>query len=375
MGLLSECPKCKHRCSLQTPRCKCGFEIRKASDRVYWIEYYLDGTRRRERIGNSKAAAEQRLRDVLKLRTEDRYIDKDLSARQSLGEVCKWYLSLPEVKSKLSFRRDQEFIRHLCRLLGGATKIRDLTPGRVEGYQKQRIAEPSPRHLGENTRPATVNKEVSCLKTILNRAVRHGKLDNNPVEKVKKLPENNVRMRMLTREEVSSLLEACPPHIRPIVHMAWFTGMRRSEIVFLEWPEVDLKKDFIRLPPERTKTKSARVIPLHPILKDMLRKIPRALHTNRVFLFGGEPLNEFKRSFKTACKKAEIENFTFHDLRHCALNNLRLAGNDYFKIMAISGHKTMAVFKRYNLVTEEELSKVVWLEDEENRTMDTYMDT
>lgn len=54
------------------------------------------------------------------------------------------------------------------------------------------------------------------------------------------------------------------------------------------------------------------------------------------------------------------KNFTFHDLRHCALNNLRKAGNDFFKIMAMSGHKTISVFKRYNLVTEEELAGIKW---------------
>ncbi len=58
------------------------------------------------------------------------------------------------------------------------------------------------------------------------------------------------------------------------------------------------------------------------------------------------------------------------------MNNLRLAGNDYFRIMAISGHKTMSVFKRYNLVTEDELSQVIWPESVHiDGTMDTYMDT
>jgi integrase len=108
----------------------------------------------------------------------------------------------------------------------------------------------------------------------------------------------------------------------------------------------------------------------------MLRRLPRALHTDRVFLFKGNPLDEFKTAFGTACQKAELGDFTFHDLRHCAINDLRLVGNDYFKIMAVSGHKTMAVFKRYKLVTEAELSKITWPgQTDENGTMDTYMDT
>ena len=92
----------------------------------------------------------------------------------------------------------------------------------------------------------------------------------------------------------------------------------------------------------------------------MLERLPRGLHTGRVFLRYGKPFEDFKKAYAAACKRAHIEEFTFHDLRHCAINNLRLAKNDYFKIMAISGHKTTAVFKRYNLVTEEELSSVAW---------------
>ncbi len=93
---------------------------------------------------------------------------------------------------------------------------------------------------------------------------------------------------------------------------------------------------------------------------DSQDRIPRPLHTDRVFLHHGKPFHFFQRDFRAACKRAGLDDFTFHDLRHCALNNLRLAGNDFFRIMAISGHKTMSVFKRYNLVTEDEFSQVTW---------------
>ena len=81
-------------------------------------------------------------------------------------------------------------------------------------------------------------------------------------------------------------------------------------------------------------------------------------------------------AYQRACRKAGLADFTFHDLRHCAINNLRLAGNDFFEIMAMSGHTTMSVFKRYNLVTEQELRGVKWLDQGRTRGgMDTYMDT
>jgi len=146
--------------------------------------------------------------------------------------------------------------------------------------------------------------------------------------------------------------------------------------VLLVWPEVDLRKGFIRLSAERTKTDSSRNIPISPRLKTMLESLPRGLHTDRVFLYNGVPFKEFRHSFKTACQKAGIEDFHFHDFRHVAINNLRLAGNDYFRIMALSGHKTMSCFKRYNLVTEEELSEIKWPSPERKTGMvGTYTGT
>ncbi len=150
--------------------------------------------------------------------------------------------------------------------------------------------------------------------------------------------------------------------------IGYYMGLRLGEIIDLTWPEVDLKKAFIRLPASRTKTDSARSIPIHPEVGAILEILPRGLRTGRVFLFDGKPFNEFKRSWKTALRNAGINDFRFHDLRHCALNNLRRAGNDFFEIMALSGHKTMSCFKRYNLVTEEELAQIRWPENQQKGT-------
>jgi len=388
MALLIECPQCKTRNSPKTDKCKCGLGLKKVGSKTYWVEFYDEtGRRRRERVGPSKMAAEQRLRDILKARTEERHIQKDLAARVTLGELCKWYENLPEVKAKASYVRDLCSIKNLLRLLGDTTKVKELTSGRVESYRQHRLEEPATRKTDEKrqpspakekdkkTAPSTVNKEVICLKTILNRAVRHEKIDRNPIRDLKKLSENNVRMRVLSNEEFEKLVEACPEYLKPVVITAFYSGMRKSEIIFLTWDEVDLLKGFVRLRADRTKTKEARAIPLHRRVKAVLSTIPRGLHTDRVFLKDGIPFQDFKKSYRSACKKCGLADFTFHDLRHCAINNLRLAGNDYFKVMAVSGHKTMAVFKRYNLVTEEELQTLQWERKEPGGAIDTYMDT
>jgi integrase len=94
-------------------------------------------------------------------------------------------------------------------------------------------------------------------------------------------------------------------------------------------------------------------------LKKVLKVRP--LSCDRAFHRDGKPINgdHIRWSHERVCKKANIENFTFHDFRHTCINNWRREGHDYFKIMAASGHKTMSVFKRYNMVGEEELKTLV----------------
>jgi integrase len=100
-------------------------------------------------------------------------------------------------------------------------------------------------------------------------------------------------------------------------------------------------------------------VPLTRELVDLFKAMTRGLQAVKVFTYGGRQIGGIKTAFKPACKRAGIEDFTFHDLRHTAINNWQLQGHDYFRIMAASGHKTMTVFKRYNTVSKEELKALV----------------
>jgi integrase len=214
----------------------------------------------------------------------------------------------------------------------------------------------SPQNL---TKPATVNREIACLKTIFNKAINDGKAERNPVKGLKPLKENNERDRVLSFGEYTCLLAHCPAHLNPIIKAAYYTGMRQGEILNLTWGHVDLKKGFIRLRPEDTKSNEGRLVPLNRELVDMLQAMPRGLPGVKVFTYDGESVSSIKRAFATACRKTGIEGFTFHDLRHTAINNWRLQGHDYFRIMKATGYKTLSVFRRYNTVSQDELKVLV----------------
>src|SRR5208337_4734116 len=109
------------------------------------------------------------------------HIERDGAARISIKHLSDWYRTLPEVIAKRSFSRDENSIKNLLERLKEDTRIKDVTPGRIDGYRQRRLQEQSPTNPGETIRPATVNREVACLKTMLSKAARHGLIRENPL--------------------------------------------------------------------------------------------------------------------------------------------------------------------------------------------------
>jgi integrase len=357
MAIVVRCPQCRKWNALKTKTCKCGAKLER--EKFYGVVYYDPNNRQHwKSIGHSKRAAEQFDYEAKIAKNEGRYIKTSPEAKTTFKSLAHWYLDLPEVKAKTSYDRDKLSLNRLLPFFGDKL-LNEIRPAMVEAYRQSRLADPSGRTPQSLTKPATVNRELACFKTIFNKAMANGKAERNPAARIKLLKENNERDRILSSEEYTRLLAACPQHVKPIVRVAYHTAMRQGEIVSLTWGQVDLKEGFITLRPEDTKTNDARLIPLSAELVEMFKAMPRGLPNMPVFTYQGRSVGEIKRSFATACKTAGIEDFTFHDLRHTAINNWRQAGHDYFRIMAVSGHKTMSVFKRYNTVDREEIKKLV----------------
>jgi integrase len=149
--------------------------------------------------------------------------------------------------------------------------------------------------------------------------------------------------------------------------------MRRGQLLKLTWDRLDLTAGVIRLRPEDTKTQEGHVIPLTKELTQMLQQSTIYLAEDGrrvlyVFTYTGKPIGSIRRAFETACPRAGITGVAFHDLRHTFVTNMRRAGVDYFRMMAITGHRTMEVFKRYHTIAQDGLHHAV-------HQLDTYMDT
>jgi integrase len=262
------------------------------------------------------------------------------------------YLELEEVQ-RLRSRKDRVNVVRLQLIpFFGKKELTAITPEHVEAYRAQRK-----KRDGQPAKLQTINNDHIILKHCLNVARRKQLLTINPAALVPMPSANNERDRVLTADEWGRFYEAAAAHLKPILLTAYHLGQRLGEILNLSWNRVDLHRGIIMLRGIDTKTNRPRQIPMTPQVKATLLGLSkvRNLTHKQVFVYQRNPVKEVKTAFRTACRKAEIEDFRFHDLRHCAATNLRRAGVDTTTAMQIIGHKSPLMWKRYNSVAENDL--------------------
>lgn len=228
--------------------------------------------------------------------------------------------------------------------------IDDITTGMIEGYQSYRMNSKK-KNGGGPIRPATVNREIACIKHMYTKAIEWDLTDKNPAKPVKLLPEENERVRWLRQEEAERLVDNCSKHLRPIVITALNTGMRYGEIIRLRWNEVDFDNRIITI--LRTKNKEIRKVPINDYLLETLVELKKNLNCDMVFTYKGKPVKTVRRSFHSAKQAAGIEDFRFHDLRHTFASHLVMKGVDLMTVKELLGHKTMTMTLRYSHLSDE----------------------
>lgn len=151
------------------------------------------------------------------------------------------------VNERRSLKRVEFYIPHLRSFFGFDRAI-DITPDRVKTYQVKR--------LQEKASNATVNREVAALGRMLSLAFNAGKLSRKP--RFQMLDENNIRQGFLEHGDFLKLLGKLPDRLKPIAEFLYLSGWRKGEAQKLEWRDVDLKGQVVRLRIENSKNKEAR---------------------------------------------------------------------------------------------------------------------
>ncbi len=326
---------------------------------VWWIRYAGPDGRIRFESSNSKTFKEAQvmLNDRRKEVDEGKEpIPLKKIANHSFKELAEHYL-LWAVRQK-AFRSKKGFVEQLMNTFANCP-LRRFTTMAVEEYQTKVIT--------KGNTPATANRHLATLKHMFTKAVEWEMVEEESlkrVQKVKLLAENNKRLRYLSKEECNSLINQCLPHLKPIVKTALNTGMRKGEILSLEWEKnVDLKHGFILL--SDTKNGERREIPINLTMRETLQRLVRRIDSPYVFVDGeGKRFGDVKKSFKSALRRAGIKDFTFHDLRHTFASHMVMAGVDLTTIKELLGHKSIAMTLRYSHLAPSHKRKAMELLDD-----------
>ena len=309
-------------------------------DKYYWMAYSVNGKMRFESTGVTKRReAEDIMSDRRRAIKEGKLPAIKKVKNCSFVELAQDYSKWAE--RQRIFPTKKIWIRQLIEAFGNLNVI-DLDTRIVEQWQSKQI--------GKN-KPATINRRLACLKHMVNKGVQWNMATEETlkqVREVKLLEENNKRLRFLSVEESQELINCCETHLKPIVITALNTGMRKGEILNLKWDHVDLSSGFILLDEGITKTGQRREIPINTTLEYLFNEIPRERESIYVFTGeNGKPYKSNKRSFGTALKKAGIQDFRFHDLRHTFASQLIMAGVDISTVRELLGHKSLKMTMRY----------------------------
>ncbi len=254
------------------------------------------------------------------------------------------------VNKKRSLERLNISISHLGKYFQGY-KADHITTSDIKGYIKTR--------QGQEAMNGTINRELACLRRMLNLAMQDEAINRMPHFPM--LKEGNPRQGFFENDEYIKLLKELPGYLRPIVTFAYRTGWRKQEILKLTWDRVDLKERYIHLNPDQTKNSEARSIYVGNELFEMLRvqrfrtdkKCPYVFHNN------GRLIKDFRGAWEIACKDSSLSGKMFHDFRRTAARNLTRSGVQETVAMKITGHKTRSVFDRYNITSQDDIRAAV----------------
>jgi integrase len=326
---------------------------------VWWIHYYEHGRRHRERIGSYRLAVavlEKRRTEI----REGRYFDNRRNRTPLFDDLLDDYREWANLEGK-AIINGQGCYERLLAYFGGK-RADSIALADVERFKHE---------LGERVSIATVNRNLTLLRAIFNRAIRHARVDASPMRTMKLDKENNWRRRVLSAEEEPRLIEALPERLWPLVLVAIHTGMRLGELLALTWRDVDLASGTITI--REAKSGEGRIAWMSPVAAATLRTLRRkqiqdgAVVADVGQMRGGYVFQEARGSSRTclwrywqpALRKAGIENLHFHDLRHTFASRLVARGIDIYRVKTLMGHKTLRMTERYAHVADEHLREAV----------------
>jgi integrase len=369
------CTTCDRRLDTTAARKACesgGHSIEIREQRTWWIKYQVGGW---PQCVSSNSEKKDDAKRLLKAREGD--VVRGVPITASVGRVTFEDAAADLRNDYRTNRRrslrtvELRLAKHLAPFFG-RRRLMTITTADVRAFTARRQA------AGASN--AAINRDLMLLKRMCTLAMQAGKLTVRPY--IPLLKERNIRQGFFEPEQFTSVTHHLPVYLQPIVAFAYITGWRTpSEILPLEWRRVDLKAGEVRLDPGTTKNQEGRVFPftleLRRVLEDQKALADKLKKENGIiaryvfFRPSGKKVGKriTESGFNKAWRKARVEagcpGRIPHDFRRTAVRNLVRASVPERVAMQLTGHKTRAVFERYNIVSSGDLRDAA-------RRLDTY---
>ena len=322
---------------------------------IFWTKVYQHGRPIYQSTGTSNLTEAKRILDVRRGAAQRGESVLPRVDRVRWEEAQADLIAYYEATGKRDVAEAKSRVAHLGLYFAGWRIARIDTPA-IHGYVVHRKQ--------QKAAPATINRELATLSKGLRVAHQNKKLFGQP-PRIEKLQEDNIRQGFFEREQFEAVRKHLPAYAKPVVTFMYLTGWRiRSEVLPLQWRQVDFQAGIVRLEPGTTKNKEGRTFYLTPELRTCLEAQHAATQalqrqTGRiipwVFHRDGMPMKSFWKAWKTACKAAGAPGRIPHDFRRTAVRNLERAGVPRSVAMKMVGHKTEAIYRRYAIVSDADL--------------------
>ncbi len=336
------------------------YKIRPNGERVWYYDLCVDGKRKRAIAGTGRSKREaQAVLAELRSKYHKGDMNPFVKAKDpTFDEFADKYLTWART-NKRSFKRDEQLIANLQRWFSGR-RLSSIDTEDVETFKIERKAEKvriCDYELDRFISNATVNREIACLKRMFNLAIKWKEAKRNPVNDVEFLQEAKLQERYIDEEEFERLYEAACDTIKPVLLVAYNTGMRLEEFLSLKWSQVHLNDPPIKMVGDilnygyiqvfKTKSGQSREIPINRTLWEYLATQVKDPDSYVLTASHGGRFRSIKDQFKNALKRAGLQPARVHDLRGSWATRMNENGVDAYTIMKIGGWSSLSVLERY----------------------------
>jgi integrase len=314
-------------------------KLKRRPGRPHW---YIFGTIRGVSVRESTGVADQKAAEAIRARREWEIIQRSVFGAEATATFVAAAVSYLEAGGERTY------------LKSIIARIGSMSLAKID----QAVIEKTARALFPNASPATLNRQAfTPIAAVLNHAAKRGLCAKRVIERP---PQPKGRVRWLTFEEAERLIDACSPHLRPLVLLLLGTGARLSEALSLEWRDLDLANAHVVF--LNTKNGEPRGVPLHARVVNELRQLRhrqgRVFRTNAGLPYAEKESGggQIKTAFKGACRRAGIADFTPHDCRHTWATWHYAANRDLIALMKLGGWKSERMVLRYAHVNVSQLA-------------------